>query len=1043
MKRSLAFAVAITFLGACSTKEIDIQNPLQYDTVFYASFEQPSDIDTKVYANDDLLLRWTTDDRVSIFNNLTYNQEYKFTGQTGANAGGFKKVDNDEFVTGNAISHVVSVYPYQEATSISEDEVINLTLPAEQVYAVNTFGLGANTMVSVSEDNVLQYKNVGGYLMLKLYGEGVSVSSITLKGNNGEKLAGKAMISMPLDGVPSVNMSNDASTEISLKCETPVRLGSTEENYTQFWFVVPPVTFNDGFSIIVKDNKNGVFEKTSTKELVINRNTLSKMAVLKTEIEPQEITQPLTFEAIEDGVLTFNNPLGLSIEYSSNGEEWTSATSTIEIEIKAGEYLLFRGNNESYSSGQYSTLKTSTFLNSAPCYIYGNIMSLLDSENYSNLKEIKQARAFNYLFQGNKGLRSHPEKELLLPATTLSEECYGGLFSLCEGLTRPPKLPARSLTSYCYSSMFYGCTGLAEAPELPSTSLAEGCYTRMFTRCTSITAPPQLPATSLSIICYSSMFDGCSSLQTVPELPATKLSLGCYQCMFMNCTSLTETPSLEATELAENCYQGMFSGCAKLESIPSILPATTLAEKCYRGMFEGCTSIQSAPILPAEILEKYAYSRMFAGCSSLSFIKAMFLAPGGALEQWVEGVAESGTFIKNEKSTWEEQGIIPEGWQVFREGAASDINVLTYMSHTKGEKSVPLVILPDGYVKDDLPHYRARAIDCIETLFSVEPFKSYRDYFSVYIIEIPSVESGASITDGQGNISTRVNNYFETRWGASSYSDMRANETKVQQIASLCPDILNGDHQLWHLPIAVLVNDTRYGGICISDNLGYAYCIIPYAYSGEPISWSYPGAEAASNIDDSQGYRTVPSSEISEMGICYGNWMNIFVHEFGGHAFGRLTDEYWYGKNAASTPSVTGHGFSTPFGLNVSGSYYDVPWQELLDNQQELVSRDPHYSRMGIYQGGDVCMFGRWRNERISCMIDNRLYFSAWQRYLITKRIMTLSGCIDEFSFDSWVSKDNTVDSVRDNRSSNTISSPVSGVVHQEELLLPPVLVER
>jgi hypothetical protein len=106
---------------------------------------------------------------------------------SGDNAGGFKKVDSDEFVTGNPSSHIVSVYPYQAATKITESEVLTVTLPAEQSYVQNTFGLGSNTMVSVSSDNVLQYKNVGGYLRLSLYGYDVSVSSIVLKGNNREK----------------------------------------------------------------------------------------------------------------------------------------------------------------------------------------------------------------------------------------------------------------------------------------------------------------------------------------------------------------------------------------------------------------------------------------------------------------------------------------------------------------------------------------------------------------------------------------------------------------------------------------------------------------------------------------------------------------------------------------------------------------------------------------------------------------------------------------------------------------------------------------
>jgi len=1022
MKRiALYSGMAAVLVASCSIQEEDFKTPEQEDDVFYASFEEPSE-GTKVYANEDLLLRWTSDDRVSIFNKNTFNQEYRFNGETGDNSGSFKKIDNGDFVTGNAISHVVSVYPYQAITKISESESITIDLPAEQHYAENSFGLGANTMVSVTADNFLQYKNVGGYLMLKLYGEGVSVSSITLKGNNGEKLAGNATVTMQQDGVPTAAMANDATAEITLTCESPVQLGASANESTQFWFVVPPVTFTNGFTIIVRDNKNGIFEKSTTKTVTINRNKLTKLSAIYTDCISQEVSQPLTLEAIENGSVYISNPIGLKIEYCINGTEWISSETSFSVDLSAGQSVQFRGDNETYTSNYFTADKKVTLFDpQMPCYIYGNIMSLIDSKYFSTKKEISGYAAFAELFDGNENLYNHSDKELLLPASSLSD--------------------------YCYSALFQGCSKLTTAPDLPAMELAEGCYSLMFSGCANLVNVPKLPATNLTEGCYYNMFSYCASLETTPELHATVLKRDCYWGMFSNCSALKFTPNLPATELAESCYQSMFAYCSNLETVPTILPATKLARYCYKRMFRGCPKIQTAPVLPAEVLERYAYQEMFSGCSMLSFIKALFLGPGGALEGWVEGVADSGTFIMNENSTWNERGVnaIPEGWQVFKEGSSSGLSVLTYMSHTKGSKSVPLIILPDGFVKEELSTFRSRAINAVEALFSVEPYKTYRDYFSVYIIEIPSEESGASITDGQGNIITSVNTYFETRWGASSYSDMRANEAKIHQIASLCPDILNGDHDLRSVPIALLVNDTRYGGICISDSNGYAYSIIPYSYSGETISWSYPATESVSNVDDSQGYRTVPSSEISEMGVSYGNWLNIFVHEFGGHAFGRLADEYWYGSNSASSSSVLDleHSFSVPFGLNVSGSYYMVPWQELLDNQQQLVPMDAHYERIGIYQGGDVCMFGRWRNERISCMIDNRFYFSAWQRFLIAKRIMTISGDIDSFSFESWLAQDKTDDPLRDNISSSIRSYAAEGNVHFEKPLLPPTLIER
>ena len=289
MKRiALYLGIAAALVASCSTKEKDFQTPLLYDAEFFASFELPGDNGTKVYANEDFLLRWNADDRVSIFNKNTYNQQYQFTGNTGANAGEFRKVETDEFMTGNAISHVVSVYPYRESTEISENETLSLELPSEQHYAENTFGLGANTMVSVTSDNFLQYKNACGYLRISLYGEGFSVSSITLSGNDGERLAGNATVSMLLNGSPIVEMANDATTEIKLICDSPVVLCATEKESIDFWFVVPPITFTRGFTITVS-GKAGTFDtrpfvKTTSKSITIERNKLSKMSPMDVDV---------------------------------------------------------------------------------------------------------------------------------------------------------------------------------------------------------------------------------------------------------------------------------------------------------------------------------------------------------------------------------------------------------------------------------------------------------------------------------------------------------------------------------------------------------------------------------------------------------------------------------------------------------------------------------------------------------------------------------------------------------------------------------------
>ena len=202
---------------------------------------------------------------------------------------------------------------------------------------------------------------------------------------------------------------------------------------------------------------------------------------------------------------------------------------------------------------------------------------------------------------------------------------------------------------------------------LPATTLAEYCYYNMFNSCKSLVNAPELPATTLDDRCYYSMFQGCTSLVNAPELPATTLADYCYASMFSGCTSLVNAPELPATTLAEYCYYNMFNSCKSLVNAPE-LPATTLASACHQHMFYGCTSLVNAPELPATTLAKFCYNYMFYGCKKLSYIKALFTTTpsSGYTTNWVNGVASSGTFVKNKHATWNVTGDngIPTGWTV-------------------------------------------------------------------------------------------------------------------------------------------------------------------------------------------------------------------------------------------------------------------------------------------------------------------------------------------------------------------------------------------
>lgn len=164
---------------------------------------------------------------------------------------------------------------------------------------------------------------------------------------------------------------------------------------------------------------------------------------------------------------------------------------------------------------------------------------------------------------------------------------------------------------------------------------------------------------------FSHLFENCTQLTSAPSLPATNIASGCYYKMFCGCKNLAIAPELPATWLDKECYYGMFSDCTGLTTAPK-LPATTLGEGCYCSMFSGCTNLTSAPKLPAKTLLGNCYREMFLNCENLNYIKmlATNISATCCLEDWVSGVADDGTFIKNGDATWSDDGVVPSGWIV-------------------------------------------------------------------------------------------------------------------------------------------------------------------------------------------------------------------------------------------------------------------------------------------------------------------------------------------------------------------------------------------
>lgn len=618
---------------------------------------------------------------------ITFNNEYVTIDEEG-------KFVCEGLEVGTYETTVTATYSYKSAT-VTTTATINISVteiqPTSISFGSESYTMNGNeyaalsTQFSVSDNLGNDVTALSSYSFEPndkgLYADGgyfkvdsatAGIYSITVTATYGS-LTNTATISMAVVDYPD---------SISFDSNSYSMSGTEGDTITQSFTVTDDlshdVTSNCSFSLSPNNTgltaSNGTFDASAVAEGTYsvtvtatyqsgNGRTLTATATVAMEIASasHDYSQDyLTFEALESGTITLKIPSQVnstkmtSVSYSTdNGATWVDTTvdntyQTITTPtIAQGDKVLWKGIGTIMSAGGDTTSCFFSISNSFN--VSGNIMSLLYGDNFQNQTSFPSGSTYNfgYLFY-NSGNRLVSVENLVLPATTLAEECYASMFQGCTALTTAPALPATTLVTGCYFSMFSGCTSLTTPPALPATTLALICYKNMFNGCTSLTTAPSnlLPATTLANQCYTSMFQGCTSLTTAPALPATTMTTQCYMRMFYNCTSLTTPPTLPATTLAQTCYQELFSGCTALTTAP-VLPATTLAVACYQRLFHGCTNLSSITMLATDI------------------------SAANCMLQWVNGVAASGTFTKDASQTSlptatssnDYQGI-PENWTV-------------------------------------------------------------------------------------------------------------------------------------------------------------------------------------------------------------------------------------------------------------------------------------------------------------------------------------------------------------------------------------------
>jgi hypothetical protein len=186
------------------------------------------------------------------------------------------------------------------------------------------------------------------------------------------------------------------------------------------------------------------------------------------------------------------------------------------------------------------------------------------------------------------------------------------------------------------------------------------------------------------------------------------------------------------------------------------------------------------------------------------------------------------------------------------------------------QAKVDLLLVGDGYTREELPKWHADARRLAEMLFAVSPFREHRSKFNVWAADVVSDESGVSRpSDGVFRRSSLGTTY--DAFGSERYV-LTFDNRRLREVA------MNAPYEF----IEVVVNGEKYGGGGIF-NL-FATVAADHAYT--PY---------------------------------------VFVHEFA-HHFAGLADEY-YLSEVAYEPAETR---SEPWVRNVTANARNPKWQALL-----------------------------------------------------------------------------------------------------------------
>ena len=183
----------------------------------------------------------------------------------------------------------------------------------------------------------------------------------------------------------------------------------------------------------------------------------------------------------------------------------------------------------------------------------------------------------------------------------------------------------------------------------------------------------------------------------------------CFYKLFSGCTALVKAPMLITAPFnATSAFSYMFEGCTGLTELPSNFNAQATTIRCsnlYKGMFKGCTGLTSVelPFIKLSTVQEYpatgCFDEMFMNCSNLNEIRLSGYVGNfdtDHFNDWVKGVASTGTLWYNGSDTTVGDYAIPTGWdaeKILYDGFAVEAREANSTVSIANESSAPTLSL--------------------------------------------------------------------------------------------------------------------------------------------------------------------------------------------------------------------------------------------------------------------------------------------------------------------------------------------------------------